>query len=208
MKNKITRIIILTAVSVLVFSMNVLAAPKTMPDGQKFDPQFYAATYPDVVAALGTDENVLYAHYLNNGKAEGRLPYAVGGAEAYSAKLQSLKSIYPEGTPWTNETREYTVKNGSIWITGLGCAAFAFEASDFVFGKEAPYIQHYDYNNVKVGDILRINHNTHSVVVMEIDSDGNGYTVCEGNYNRSVHWGRHISKANAIDESSYIYTRY
>lgn len=50
---------------------------------EPFDPIFYANTYPDVAAALGTDSNVLYNHYINCGRAEGRKAYenAVGGEE-------------------------------------------------------------------------------------------------------------------------------
>lgn len=47
-----------------------------MSDGQLFDAQFYADTYPDVKEAYGYDEALLYEHYLLFGKAEGRLPYA------------------------------------------------------------------------------------------------------------------------------------
>lgn len=51
--------------------------------GEKFDPAFYAATYPDVAAACGTDVNALYNHYLAYGKKEGRMPYAgAAGGEA------------------------------------------------------------------------------------------------------------------------------
>ena len=56
------------------------AAPAVMADGGLFDAQFYAQTYPDVVAVFGTDANWLYLHYLLAGKAEGRLPYAPGSA--------------------------------------------------------------------------------------------------------------------------------
>lgn len=42
----------------------------------KFDPDFYANTYPDVKAAFGTDVAALYNHYVNYGKAEGRAGYA------------------------------------------------------------------------------------------------------------------------------------
>lgn len=52
------------------------AQPKTMPDGEVFDAEFYAQTYPDVVAAIGTDENSLYRHYLDFGAKEGRLAAA------------------------------------------------------------------------------------------------------------------------------------
>ena len=56
--------------------IRVSAATKSMPDGGLFDPDFYATSYPDVVACLGKSESVLYNHYLLFGKAEGRLPYA------------------------------------------------------------------------------------------------------------------------------------
>lgn len=61
---------------ILSLSMNVYAAPKAMSDGQIFDAEFYANTYPDIKAAFGNDEAKLYAHYLQFGKAEGRLPYS------------------------------------------------------------------------------------------------------------------------------------
>lgn len=57
-------------------AITVLANPRTMPDGAVFDSEYYARTNPDVAAACGTDENTLYQHYLNYGKAEGRKPYA------------------------------------------------------------------------------------------------------------------------------------
>lgn len=57
-------------------SVSVYAAPRTMSDGTVFDPEYYAAANPDVVAALGSDPNVLYKHYVIYGKNEGRKPYA------------------------------------------------------------------------------------------------------------------------------------
>ncbi|MDD5848051.1 MAG: CAP domain-containing protein, partial [Firmicutes bacterium] len=64
-KNLLIKLITATlAASTVLTPMSVLAAPKTMPDGGVFDPQYYASTYPDVVKALGADENVLYQHYL------------------------------------------------------------------------------------------------------------------------------------------------
>lgn len=68
--------ITLAATLLLGVPLTVSAAPKTMPDGQTFDAEFYAKNYPDVKAAIGTDEAALYKHYKDYGKAEGRLPYA------------------------------------------------------------------------------------------------------------------------------------
>ena len=39
---------------------------------EEFDAEFYAATYPDVVAVFGDSPETLYKHYLEYGKAEGR----------------------------------------------------------------------------------------------------------------------------------------
>lgn len=39
----------------------------------KFDAAYYAQNNPDVTAALGTDADVLYQHFIEYGKAEGRL---------------------------------------------------------------------------------------------------------------------------------------
>lgn len=69
--------------------MTVSAAPKTMPDGGVFDPQFYAALYPDVVAVFGTSESLLYQHYVTYGKAEGRLPYDPAAAAAAASAAAS-----------------------------------------------------------------------------------------------------------------------
>ncbi len=72
-------------------SFTVLAAPRTMPDGTVFDPEYYAAANPDVAAALGTDPNVLYSHYKTYGIKEGRKPYA-GSASAVQPAAPSAAS--------------------------------------------------------------------------------------------------------------------
>ncbi len=46
----------------------------TLADGTQFDPAFYAASNPDVVAKYGTDPEALLAHWLAHGKKEGRPP--------------------------------------------------------------------------------------------------------------------------------------
>lgn len=62
-----------TAVTVVCI---IMAAPAQAMAAEKFDPAFYAAAYPDVVEALGTDVNALYDHYLTYGQKEGRVPNA------------------------------------------------------------------------------------------------------------------------------------
>lgn len=72
----------------LASSITAFAAPEVMPDGSVFDAEYYAQNNPDVVAAFGTDKELLYSHYVNNGRAEGRLPFA---DEAQSATTQDAQ---------------------------------------------------------------------------------------------------------------------
>lgn len=92
MKRKLLTSIATALAITMTFGISAFAAPKQMSDGQVFDPQFYAQTYPDVVAALGNSETALYQHYLKNGKAEGRLPYAIGTdiSKIEVSKLQKM----------------------------------------------------------------------------------------------------------------------
>ena len=73
--------VVRVAAAATAFTM--LLTPVQAFAAEKFDPAFYAATYPDVVNALGTDSNALYNHYITYGKSEGRVPYAgATGGEA------------------------------------------------------------------------------------------------------------------------------
>ena len=75
MNNK-RMISIMLAMLILGSSMTAYAKPKTMPDGTKFDAEYYAENNPDVVAALGSSEKALYQHYQQYGRTEGRKAYA------------------------------------------------------------------------------------------------------------------------------------
>lgn len=82
MKKKI--LLAIFAIAMLSQSMIAFAAPKKMPDGTMFDAAYYASTYPDVKAAFGSDEVMLYTHYVLIGKAENRKPYATPAATTAS----------------------------------------------------------------------------------------------------------------------------
>lgn len=134
----------------------------------------------------------------------------LSAAEAESAAsnqvyetIMAQKTVFPEGMHWTNDN--YYGWKGGIYTGGFGCAGFAFAVSDAFFG-DAPAKIHRDYSNMRVGDILRVDNDTHSVIVLEVRE--NSVVVAEGNYNSSIHWGREIPKERLIDPSSYIMTRY
>ncbi len=140
--------------------------------------------------------------------------------EAYEAMtaLQDDKQ-YKEGTEWTNFTPygskgtlgdSYAWKGGRILgaSRGVGCAAFAFILSDAAFDNlpaRAVANGKFTFEDVKVGDILRVNNNSHSVIVLK--KSAGGVIVAEANYNKSVHWGRAMSKSEVL-KADHVITRY
>lgn len=122
--------------------------------------------------------------------------------EVYNV-IMAQKAIFPEGMRWTNDN--YYAWNGGTYIGGFGCAGFTFAVSDAAFGDTKAQI-HKDYSNIRVGDILRVDNDSHSVIVLEVRE--NSVIVAEGNYDSAIHWGREIPKAELIDPQSYIMTRY
>lgn len=148
------------------------------------------------------DGQTFYIHGI--GLVAGKLPSTDNGAAAsIYDKMIAQKANFPEGMPWTNDN--FYAWNGGIYSGGYGCAGFAFAVSDAAFG-DARAVIHNDYNNIKTGDILRVAHDTHSVIVLEVKQDS--VIVAEGNYNGTIHWGREIPKSELVDEGSYIMTRY
>lgn len=125
---------------------------------------------------------------------------AVTEKSAY-AKLNSLRSTYPEGMRLTNSYYYYSPRFGN----GYGCYGFAAKLSDTIFGTEKAYTTHKAFDKIKVGDNIRIG-NYHSVIVLT--KENNYITVVEGNFNSSVHWDRKITSASLASEGFTVYTRY
>lgn len=155
----------------------------------------------------------LSAQFFEIARASGACPTY---EEAYNAMI-GMKDVYHEGMPWTNfqpygsegSSPYYRFRGGKVngASLGVGCAAFVFELSDAAFGDiPARTINNggFKYEDVKVGDILRVN-NSHFVIILEVNPFG--VTVAEGNYNKSVHWGRVLSKAEVMN-ANFIVTRY
>lgn len=125
--------------------------------------------------------------------------------------IDAMKQLYPEGMHFTNDDPKggyiLSVKLKEHWYRGYGCAGFSFIFSDMIFGQGYyPTSLYYDVEQIKVGDVLRINNDTHSVVVIEVNE--NGVVIAEANYNYSVHWGRTISFETLRETLTYGFTRY
>ncbi len=130
---------------------------------------------------------------------------------------------YKEGTPWTNDEPYSDTKGYYHWkggtlgganISAVGCVAFAFTLSDAAFG-DLPSRMYgagqFAFEDIKPGDILRVNNDVHTVIVLEVSESG--VVVAEGNISTGdnkgkVHWGRGISKDEVMSSTSHYITRY
>ena len=116
--------------------------------------------------------------------------------------LNGLRDGYPEGTVWNLGT--YYSSDG-LGFRGVGCAAFAAMCTDEVWG-DNPGTRYEGFESIRVGDILRVKHNSHSVVVLEVLADS--VIVTEGNYEGVVHWDRELTRAYLEGGNFFGTTRY
>ena len=189
---------LITALLVLLFGMQVLAEG-AVPDNC-YAPDYSIEVLPD-----------------GDGSRQSRAAHEAAwyAEELVYERMMALRSDYPEGMPWTNDNsygHVYAWRGGeydgwNISYTGRGCVAFALIMSDAGFGDDLPLWQLYDvpFSDIRVGDILRINNDTHSVIITAVNQSS--VTIAEGNYNRSIHWGRTMS-AQAVENADYVLSRW
>lgn len=133
-------------------------------------------------------------------------------ADCLLEKMNAFKTKYPSGYSWTDDNSYYKWNGRSSEVNihaGYGCAGFAFMLSDACFGNYTASLVTATDSNVKyirVGDVLRINSNTHSVIVMEVLDDY--FVIAEGNYNKGVNYGRKLERSREGASIDFYYTRY
>ena len=126
--------------------------------------------------------------------------------ECLYEKMIAKQKEYPEGMKWDNS--DFYAWKGGIYSGGSGCAGFAFMLSDVCFDDiKANKMSCPNPNTLKVGDIIRVNNDSHSVIILKIDKDSNSIIIAEGNYNRSVHWGRILTFQIVQSTCTYILRR-
>lgn len=135
--------------------------------------------------------------------------------EEARSRIMALEGQYPTGTPWSNAD-SYRAKGlwDGYYMTGYGCAAFAYILSDAAFDSlPARKVAPVSFADVRIGDVLRLEGDAHSVVVTGKAADS--VTIAEGNMtmwgmwdNQSViYWGRTLSQEE-VEASTYLFTRY
>ena len=146
-------------------------------------------------------DKTLVKDILKDAKLESK---GLSEEKVYNSMI-ALADKYPNWTKWDNSNR-YNWKGG-LWGTGYGCVGFAFMLSDAAFGdlpaRKITDLKNYD---LKVGDIIRINGDTHSVIVLEINGDD--VVIAEGNVMGMIVWGRVGSLEEIKEYADYVVTRY
>ena len=137
--------------------------------------------------------------------------FASGGPYEYEVynRIMAQQSQYPEGMPWgDNDVYYWYDKLGYSVYRGWACQAFAMRMSDAGFGTEPGTTKLYDFSfdQIRVGDLIRIKNDTHTVIVLEVHDDY--VVVAEGKYSNAVHWGRHLDRSVIMEPSNYLVTRY
>lgn len=89
------------------------------------------------------------------------------------------------------------------------CMGYASMMSDLIFGADAPVRVHRTIGKVKVGDVIRILSEDHSVVVTAIQDDGFAVTECNRDFKScKIEWGRVVTWEDLVNESYLVITRY
>lgn len=135
------KLFILSTVITLALSssITVCAQPQIMPDGVVFDAEYYAQTNPDVVAVFGTDANMLYLHYTQYGKAEGRLSVSPN-TDLIAITAQQTNATEGNHCPYPlnvviTETSEYGLEYDVIYTTIYGETYHSDIFGDFTVNK-------------------------------------------------------------------------
>jgi len=120
----------------------------------QFDPIYYAQTYPDVAAALGTDATALYNHYVNFGQKEGRIPYAgAQPGEAVNGIAGTTAQTQPQAPATTGQLQTATglllpspenpyvtlVQPGSKYPTTYDLSNWTSAQWDYFYKKQAEF---------------------------------------------------------------------
>lgn len=93
------------------------------------------------------------------------------------------------------------------------CLGYASIISDLLFGYDAPITEFYDFDELRIGDHIRMGWYEHSMIVTDIDWDTDTITVTEVNAdyeNCQISWGRQITRSELLGMEGDLtyYTRY
>lgn len=187
------------------------AQPKEMKDGTVFDAEYYAQTYADVVAVYGIDENALYQHYCDYGKAENRAAVAPAAASDfdpvyYAAQNPDVVAVYGNEA---NNLYQHYLQYGKN--EGRKPAAAATGGTETTAPAATASVQTTSISDEAALEIFKnyLNNlvaNTPDSVCAFFDTDGN-YIIADEEMNALIAWtfdNYNMGDKSVLDEEEWI----
>ena len=154
--------------------------------------------------------------------------------QSVQTRLELLEDYFPNGMYWNHvgvDTSEMPCnhsvngyENCNVYIgliddffpqygDEMQCLGYASLISDLLFGYDAPITEFYDFDELRIGDHIRMGWYEHSMIVTNIDRDTDIITVTEVNAdyeNCQISWGRQITRSELLGMEGDLtyYTRY
>ena len=144
---------------------------------------------------------------------------------ANTISVADLKAQYPEGKYWNGKNpNTYTSTpcnhHGRCSYSGscgcntfnkqaIQCMGFAYQLGHLVFGGN-PYRdwrKNYSVsalNTLKPGDVIRLNHNRHSIFVTAVNGETVTYADCNSDGHCIIRWDKKITKSKIRASFSYV----
>lgn len=149
-------------------------------------------------------------------------------------KIEELRELYPDGkywnhggvsdTPcdheahWTRYCNSYasavdvSVSENDVNFVAIECKAFAGMLSDYIFGADAPVATFTNFDEIRVGDLLRIDYSEidgHSAVIIEKGDDYVKVAECNADFlTCRISWDRVIKRIYLDKWEAFYITRY
>lgn len=135
------------------------------------------------------------------------------GMEAAMCVTDTCCAHYSNGYVYCNVYSGTMAESFSNLSYLTQCLGYASLLSDLIFRTDAPVTEFSDFDDLRIGDHIRLVYNEHSMIVTDIDWETETVTVTEVNadyQNCQISWGRQFTKAQLYQMESYIryFTRY
>lgn len=115
-------------------------------------------------------------------------------------RIESAKS------KWSENSTYYEYVCPRCGYKAWQCYGFSTALTDYLFGGECTHAwpTHRNINLLCVGDIVRINGDTHSIIVTGISGDTITYVDGNRDYDLRIHWNQKISRSKLAGKMTYI----
>ena len=106
------------------------------------------------------------------------------------------------------ESNLYLGMVAGMQVAGYQCHGFALKVAQDLYGslKKWKYVE--SYRTIHAGDVIRINNNSHTIIVTKVYSGSIQYADCNSTGDCQIQWGKTMSRQALRKAFTYMYTKY